>query len=406
MLNDTVSSYDRYSGFVANFRQGHTHSVIGAKFKTGFRPIGLCMLLVFFTACGKFTQQPETLAAAAAINPSEVSELGSEYALGTPSTLTAATEALFLGAQADLPYEADNGDVYPSLRNAHQQLSPLANLPIASLDTSANVQWNQGWTGKGVNVAVVDEFNSNDRIDSHGDKVALVVNSVAPEADIFFYDFLFINASAETAWENMNTNGYFIANNSFGRARYSQTTGEEDTDFAIDVAAMVALNYKATGPTNFDPKMLFIFAAGNSGRHCPDRRIHECSFNAAVTHGLRQRGVADREAMIWVGALNDEGTDLADYSHSAGLMANDFLVAHDNVLAEGDSAGTSYAAPRVAGAAALVRHKFPQLTGMQIKEILLDTARDLGADGPDPIFGHGALDLSNSLSPQGELVPD
>ena len=60
----------------------------------------------------------------------------------------------------------------------------------------------------------------------------------------------------------------------------------------------------------------------------------------------------------------------------------------------------------VAGAAALVRHKFPQLTGMQIKEILLDTARDLGADGPDPIFGHGALDLSNSLSPQGELVPD
>ena len=87
-------------------------------------------------------------------------------------------------------------------------------------------------------------------------------------------------------------------------------------------------------------------------------------------------------------------------------MKNDFIVAHDDVLSAGDAAGTSFAAPRVTGAAALVRHKFPFLDGRQLKTLLLETATDIGAAGIDEVFGHGKLDLANALSPQGELAAE
>ncbi len=55
--------------------------------------------------------------------------------------------------------------------------------------------------------------------------------------------------------------------------------------------------------------------------------------------------------------------------------------------------GTSGAAPLVAGAAALVKQAFPDLTGPEIKAYLIDNVKDLGAKGADPLFGNGRLIL-------------
>ena len=66
-------------------------------------------------------------------------------------------------------------------------------------------------------------------------------------------------------------------------------------------------------------------------------------------------------------------------------MANGFLTAHDDLLSSGDGEGTFYAAPRVSGAAALLNQKFPNLKGNDIKDVLLQTADDLGATGVDDI---------------------
>jgi len=63
--------------------------------------------------------------------------------------------------------------------------------------------------------------------------------------------------------------------------------------------------------------------------------------------------------------------------------------------------GTSFAAPQVSGAVALLAQAFPNLTGAQIVEILLTTAREAGDVGIDAIFGRGILDIANALSPQG-----
>jgi subtilisin family serine protease len=54
-------------------------------------------------------------------------------------------------------------------------------------------------------------------------------------------------------------------------------------------------------------------------------------------------------------------------------------------------AGTSAAAPHVAGAAALIKQRFPSYTLAQIQAYLVRHATDLGQPGPDNLFGAGAL---------------
>lgn len=62
--------------------------------------------------------------------------------------------------------------------------------------------------------------------------------------------------------------------------------------------------------------------------------------------------------------------------------------------------GNSFAAPAIAGAAALLKQYWPQLGGKAIAQILLDTATDLGPAGVDQQFGVGLLNLDNALRAQ------
>jgi subtilisin family serine protease len=361
------------------------------------------MLLPMLGACAKFSEDVEIDSASGGGTGSPACALycnqyGAQYETGTQSTRAAATAALLLGDNKNYGYGS-----YASLAEAHTALNGGAE-PIASIDTGATAQWDAGWTGLGVKVGVLDAFDWTDgTVDDHGEYVALVVNSVAPEATLNMRHTDLTISDIHAAWAALNTDGYHIINNSFGSARFDHTTGTENTAFDTDVALALSTNYSITGAATYDEDMLFVFAAGNSGAYCPDKRIHECTFNAAVLHRQRANGQSDKDAVLWVGALSDDGTTLAGYSHSAGEMSNDFMVAHDNVLTAGDASGTSFAAPRVAGAAALIRQKFPLLDGQELKSLLLNTTTDMGVTGPDPIFGKGKLNLNNALSPQGRL---
>lgn len=65
--------------------------------------------------------------------------------------------------------------------------------------------------------------------------------------------------------------------------------------------------------------------------------------------------------------------------------------------------GTSFSAPQVAGAAALLAQAFPNLTSRQIVELLLSSARDVGAPGADARYGVGILDVAAAFAPRGTL---
>jgi hypothetical protein len=66
--------------------------------------------------------------------------------------------------------------------------------------------------------------------------------------------------------------------------------------------------------------------------------------------------------------------------------------------------GTSFATPQVAGAIALLRGAFPNLTAAQSVDLLLRTANDAGAAGTDPIYGRGILNIGAAFAPQGSTA--
>lgn len=101
-------------------------------------------------------------------------------------------------------------------------------------------------------------------------------------------------------------------------------------------------------------------------------------------------------------------TRLMYYSNACGIAKDYCLVAPGTVTfsaatdTSGDinfyyGSGTSYAAPLVSGAAAVLWEKFPYFNNDLIRQTLLGTATDLGDPGVDAVFGHGLLDLAKAL---------
>ncbi|MFD5277190.1 S8 family serine peptidase [Pseudarthrobacter sp. NPDC058362] len=59
--------------------------------------------------------------------------------------------------------------------------------------------------------------------------------------------------------------------------------------------------------------------------------------------------------------------------------------------------GTSGSAPMVAGVAALIRSKWPEMSAEQVINRIVATAKDAGPSGKDPLYGFGVLDAAAAL---------
>lgn len=60
--------------------------------------------------------------------------------------------------------------------------------------------------------------------------------------------------------------------------------------------------------------------------------------------------------------------------------------------------GTSMAAPKVAGIAAVIKSEHPEYTPAQVQAALRNTAEDLGKTGQDPLYGSGEANIYNALT--------
>ena len=141
-----------------------------------------------------------------------------------------------------------------------------------------------------------------------------------------------------------------------------------------------------------------VVSAGNDGEPEPDP-LPLAALNAA--------GPAN---VIIAGWINSDGTINID-SNRAGSGRNNYLVAlgtrvatfdHTGSYPSGGLSGTSFSAPTISGAVALLAQAFPNLTGSRIAEILFTTADDLGAPGIDPVFGRGRLNIGRAMAPIGQ----
>ncbi|MDH5824813.1 S8 family serine peptidase [Luteimonas sp. RD2P54] len=151
---------------------------------------------------------------------------------------------------------------------------------------------------------------------------------------------------------------------------------------------------------------LVVFATGNeSGADPSDTAALPSQPGPGGT-----RPAADLErGWLAVAALDTANpTELADYSNACGIAMSYCLVApgtvmftaHDATTGDPDlwyGSGTSFAAPQVAGAAALVWEAFPYFDNDLVRQTLLGTAADLGDPGPDAVFGYGLLDVGKAV---------
>jgi hypothetical protein len=160
-----------------------------------------------------------------------------------------------------------------------------------------------------------------------------------------------------------------------------------------------------------------VIAAGNSGAPCRENNLNGCNALAVAAAHLPQT----RESVIVAGATTGTNTNekIASYSTRAGVLADRFLLApgvtglytEETFSQEPEEiVGTSFSAPRISGAAALLRQKFPNLDGEQTASILLLTGdKDINNDGIDDFagtsstYGHGKLDVPAAMSPVGTL---
>jgi hypothetical protein len=114
--------------------------------------------------------------------------------------------------------------------------------------------------------------------------------------------------------------------------------------------------------------------------------------------------------IIVVGAASSN-RDIASFSNRAGSASTNFILAPGQSIRtfvetgqEFLYSGTSLAAPVVSGAVALLAQAFPNLTGAQLVELILRNADDLGAPGPDPVYGWGLLNIGRAFAPSGTTV--
>jgi len=302
--------------------------------------------------------------------------------------------------------------------------------------TNAQIAWQNGATGAGQLIGVIDDG-------IHPEHPELVGRISPNSIDI---------VSGRNALVTNQSHGSELASLMAGNYNGAQTVGlafdatvlairadnsnngftDADLARAIDYARtqgvdVINLSLGGTGPSSQQlvqaitnataAGIIIVVSAGNSGTSGATQPKNP-GFLAAtpsVSNGL----------MLVAGGLNPNGT-LNPVSNPPGATLNSYLVAPGweiivpdfgpagpvpgfqtcGLGPNGDLCriqGTSYASPMVAGAVALVMDGFPGLTPAQVVDLLLTTADDLGAAGADSVYGRGRLNIGRAFQPVGAL---
>ena len=299
-----------------------------------------------------------------------------------------------------------------------------AEYEASNYDVAANAisAYNAGATGKGVKIGIVDSgINPNlseftGRIDPASGDATGSGRGVGDDGG----HGTAVSAVAAAARNGQNTMGVaFNATIVSERADQPGSCGANDScsfyddaiangiDTATRAGARVinlSLGGATPGPTLLSAMqravnagVVIVIAAGNDATANPDP--------FALTPAQQFPG-----SVIIAGAIDSSG-QIASFSDRAGSGAQYFLTA----VGVDDQApnqkgvqyiwsGTSFSAPTISGAVALLAQAFPNLTGKQIVDLLLRTATDLGTAGTDSTYGRGELDIARAFAPQGQTA--
>jgi bacillopeptidase F len=170
------------------------------------------------------------------------------------------------------------------------------------------------------------------------------------------------------------------------------TEGECLGEFAADIAAL-----RTTG-------IAVVFAAGNRGPKS-DTSMEPANDPGSLSVGAidssqRVPNFSSRGPSACGGGIYPNVAAPGKDVLTAGLTSNG-----SNPTAYAFSTGTSFAAPHVAGAMAVLKSAFPGLTMDEIEMAISDGALDLGESGPDNKSGSGLIDVVEAYMLLGSSPP-
>ncbi len=150
---------------------------------------------------------------------------------------------------------------------------------------------------------------------------------------------------------------------------------------------------------------IVVFAGGNNDRVDDDGNPVEVAQSVTQFQGSLVTDPRTKELALVVAAIDENQNILFNSCGSAKdscivALGKDVQTAN-NGGGIGPNTGSSFSAPTVSGGLALLLDLFPTLYPEEAVELVKVTADDLGEEGVDDVFGHGALNLERAVKPVG-----
>lgn len=199
----------------------------------------------------------------------------------------------------------------------------------------------------------------------------------------------------------------------FGQGHASMVS--EAIIYAVDNGAkIINLSLGGRQPTNLErlaieyataSQVLVVAASGNQGAPVADfapASLPGVLTVAATDRRDKRAGFSNWGPAIDIAApgvdvlsLRARDTDLLSLIEGVTYQAGTGIVGEDRAYFR--ASGTSFAAPIVSGAAVTLLAKNPDLSALELKRILTNSASDIEANGFDNLTGYGLLDIRKAI---------
>jgi hypothetical protein len=302
-------------------------------------------------------------------------------------------------------YRRSSGVVYHGAITAYQAGASGAGVTVGIVDTGI-AETNAEFAGRisplsrdfGGNGSITD-------VSGHGTAVAETLAGARNDNQVLgmAWGATVLALRADTAGSCASSAGCSISTNVMGQAvDYARQSGARVINLSLggDTATPDLLNAVSRATS---AGIIIVVAAGNV----------KAGETPSTMPGALAASIADPRyghgLVIIASSVNADGT-VSDFSAGVAGHEQRSLAALGNMVETMNQngqgyyySGTSFSAPQIAGAAALLAQAFPNLTSAQIVELLMTSARDAGASGPDAQYGMGILDVAKAFQPKGTL---